>query len=818
MTVNVSSRNFRLLIGGEFGFSPLDFSAGLMSFDGADSKIDQSGLVLFTGRISIRWWYGCPESLDDRRNCRFARGQKITLDVADSTGALRRHPRGAMRVQKSEYDPIKKQLDLEIIDLLGLFNYRDLPGDDSGVCLSVATDKTTIANNLLSAVGAPSLYDGLSGFLNYPIARFSGSAIDQVGKLAFSCGAVLYVDNLERIRTKYIDFKPTTPLISRIVGESDVKYDRLPGAELPCERIKVSGVDYKVTPNEAGNDIWEEQYGRYGDVMPASEVFQTSNAEGLVYRCKTSTFTGGGQFAYGGQFLYYQHGSDICKIIFTTVQKPLGSIFTSPENVNKDSTQLWIDTKKQDHYYHRGGDRAIIHQGSISLRPLGAILPGSEMKDSLEESTESVSETLTEFWPGTSSVMRITTVTQRARGSLFPDSAWKEDPTLIIASKEVKQWHELPSGGYRLTVQSWSAAMLDSAVDSQGREIIVLRSKSPQAIDSNSGQTQPPAAEFCEFGNTDCGGKISKTEELPLVGEAHFASYCGSPYVERQREYQVEYVTAEYINSIAFILGALLVGRYKGQEFALDFDDAWYNWKPLERIDWTEPDGTRIAYLADGTAWVLSQRRCLVSADGIFCYFIEEIDNEEVAIAPYIEPYATNKLRLVLYFKGAIAPLGYEPNSAIAIVKLKLRLRGIMPGNTAYLADRLEINQSITVESITNRLELDQSVSIQVIDSTAQGLEITQSISPISPVYISDQLEVGQSVSIQAIDSTAQGLEITQSTSPISPVYISDQLEISQSVSIQAIDSTAQRLEITQSISPPADSIPQRIEVNQSVS
>jgi len=151
-----------------------------------------------------------------------------------------------------------------------------------------------------------------------------------------------------------------------------------------------------------------------------------------------------------------------------------------------------------------------------------------------------------------------------------------------------------------------------------------------------------------------------------------------------------------------------------------------------------------------------------------------------VAIAPYIEPFPTNKLRLVLHFKGAIAPLGYEPNSATAIVKLRLRLNGIMPGNTAYLADRLEINQSITVESITNRLELDQSVSILTIDSTAQGLEISQSSSPISPVYISDQLEISQSVSIQVIDSTAQGLEI------------------SQSVSIQVIDSIAQGLEINQ--------------------
>lgn len=416
------------------------------------------------------------------------------------------------------------------------------------------------------------------------------------------------------------------------------------------------------------------------------------------------------------------------------------------------------------------------------MRPLGAILPGSEMKDSLQESTESVSETLTEFWPGTSSVMRITAVTQRARGSLFPDSAWKEDPTLIIASKEVKQWYELPSGGYRLTVQSWAAAMLDSAVDSEGREIIILRSKSPQAIDSNSGQTQPPAAEFCEFGNTDCGGKISKTEELPLVGEAHFASYCGSPYVERQREYQVEYVTAEYINSIAFILGALLVGRYKGQEFALDFDDAWYSWKPLERIDWTEPDGTKIAYLADGTAWVLSQRRCLVSADGIFCYFIEEIDNEEVAIAPYIEPFPTNKLRLILHFKGAIAPLGYEPNSATAIIKLRLRLHSVMPGNTVFIEDELAVEQSIKLDTITEELIVDQLVVIGVIDTISERLEVDQSISAINPVPIADLLEIDQTVSIRAIDAVAE------------------ELEIEQSVSIRAIDAVVEGLEINQSV------------------
>ena len=68
------ARPVRVLIGG------VDFSDCFVSYSGARSTADTSGLLSITGQIELRYVPGkTPESLDDRLNpARWSRGQEIT--------------------------------------------------------------------------------------------------------------------------------------------------------------------------------------------------------------------------------------------------------------------------------------------------------------------------------------------------------------------------------------------------------------------------------------------------------------------------------------------------------------------------------------------------------------------------------------------------------------------------------------------------------------------------------------------------------------------------------------------------------------------
>jgi hypothetical protein len=73
MTINLSIRNYALEIAG------LNCTDAPTSFSGSDSKIDQSGLLTFTGNLELGRPEGSFESLDDRKNPRWSQGNPITL-------------------------------------------------------------------------------------------------------------------------------------------------------------------------------------------------------------------------------------------------------------------------------------------------------------------------------------------------------------------------------------------------------------------------------------------------------------------------------------------------------------------------------------------------------------------------------------------------------------------------------------------------------------------------------------------------------------------------------------------------------------------
>jgi hypothetical protein len=60
----------------------------------------------------------------------------------------------------------------------------------------------------------------------------------------------------------------------------------------------------------------------------------------------------------------------------------------------------------------------------------------------------------------------------------------------------------------------------------------------------------------------------------------------------------------------------VLLGRYKTCSYSTDFNDGWRGYKPMSRIDVSEPEAT-FSYLGNAFAIAIAGNRCAISFDGI---------------------------------------------------------------------------------------------------------------------------------------------------------------------------------------------------------
>ena len=268
MSVNVSIRNYALSIGG------LNCTTALMEFSGSDSKLDQSGLVIFTGSMKLGRPVGF-ESLDDRLNSRWARAAPILFDVANDANTLTRAIRfGTLFISDALYDRAEEnsgRLNIQCTDLLGLLsNKQGDEGDAPKACVGEGgTSALAAINQLLTLAGVPApllVTDPIPGNINAPI-NGGGGYIQQAGAIAASQGWFLYVDGTTgQIRARSIDVDQVTPLYSLSVQDSSTEFTRLPDKP-PAQKMVVNGTGKIVTPIPQTNNVTESIF--YGP-LPGS--------------------------------------------------------------------------------------------------------------------------------------------------------------------------------------------------------------------------------------------------------------------------------------------------------------------------------------------------------------------------------------------------------------------------------------------------------------------------------------------------------------------------------------------------------------------
>lgn len=185
--INASSRPFRLLIGGQ------DLSRYFKSLECQDTD-NRQGLIDQRGRLILEQ-SDADFVLNDRVNPFWKRGLPIELDVLHPDGDLVRFK--TLRVIQPAYDPALLRQSLDIGCVLRLIDYpipRNCDTIGLDVSLGGGKSKTAIINDFLEYFGLPPMNGDLPGSINYPILGGNDSLASLAGRLAYSAGFALWVN------------------------------------------------------------------------------------------------------------------------------------------------------------------------------------------------------------------------------------------------------------------------------------------------------------------------------------------------------------------------------------------------------------------------------------------------------------------------------------------------------------------------------------------------------------------------------------------------------------------------------------------------
>jgi hypothetical protein len=671
MTLNLSSRKYQLTVNGA------DCSKLIQKFDVADEKVSENGLMLCTGEVILIDGPGSfSESLDSEINGRWARGNLVTLDIANSAGSLARHPRGYLRILSSDYDVFKQVLTIKLGDELVLRRAEQLHtwvslggktyntvtgqiinGTQSNTSVNVGTFKNrdTLINALLSRLGLPALSDALTEYpLNYPLTQLEGTVVDQIGAIAAAAGYVIWVDGFGNIRATKMNVAPSTVFATATLGVNEGKYVRDTGIEAPAFVVACTGTAYRVeqaedsyskftddAPNgyqtlsysvdRTKNTTTQEeiQVRRSNLVMPDLTPNDTSfiQAKRVLTYCTYEPDKG--QLADGSpnpqnqqrllvkiEETYLPAGVALSQWISNHSDTALGILgnYADPKLALRTITNYAYT----DLEYGQTG--VVFTRNTVAYAPLGQINPNTTSAQPGQPEQAEVSGEIYELLKG--NTWQKTNKEKRSFGLVFPQQV-KED------------------------TQEYAIVNLVNVPDANTTER------------SNSGQIQPSAPERMP--------EKHALQEHPVVGYCNLIPVLGS-YQERLRTYQFNYLAGEtdtsptlatqQLQALAKVWAAILSGRFNGRVWTAKLEDFILgNYSPLFRLDFTEParfssDGvSRIkSYMADGTSWLLTPQTCLVGGYGV--YFGSRLSpSDPVAPHYYINQPVQQDLGLVVNFE-----------------------------------------------------------------------------------------------------------------------------------------------------------------------
>lgn len=634
MSINASARKFRLLVGGE------DYSAAMVEAKLDTTELNQSGFVTTVGSITLIDVLGLPGSLDDRKNSiTWRTGQTITIDVTNESGVLTRHPVGALRIISSEYNFENSQLLLRVGCLLTLLSFKHptepLEGQDPETIESPSNSRLDIVTRLLNQAGITNINCPYT--IPYPITypvEPSGSYVECAGKILYSAGYVGWIDRYEVLQIKpviLIGNAAATIQIGTDLGQ-ELWYRRLSSSEGAREIVKVVGMKKLAQRVRNPQNTTAIRYGSARTVDPEAGdytivVERTEISE--TFGGATSTTTTNTYKPLGLVLTNLQSGRFLLSLVERTIETKL-------YEANKKGKLLSVTTQAYKVYGQILAEyvKAIEESGGTVTGQTNIILAEQINTNYTYDSKER---------PST-----ITTVKLETTGTLLSgiNTDWSNSqiisglPTLRVSETKIETWthrqaktwkHQI--SGTKVLTRLHPELIRDDWELNQKLSLVADEQISITEI-SNSGQTIPPAPERrqtrvtwvdkrtcgqAQFSREIGGGNIPQEMAGGRIPPATLAptlsQYGGNPLRERERTYSIEYLEGgvyqeesggssinlnssdcndAQCNAIASLEGALLHGRFKGQDLGIALMDELFNWQPLMRVNCTEPDGMEV--------------------------------------------------------------------------------------------------------------------------------------------------------------------------------------------------------------------------------
>ncbi len=618
--LNLSSRRSQILIDG------YDFSDYLVSFEGSDNHLDQSGLISFSGQLVLGKPLTGTEPLDDRVNTKFCRGKTVIISCQDAALTMRRHPRGALRILKSSYDDETKRLTIELGDLISLLNFKEATDpDDAGnrneSCSGLNAGQ--VITNLLNKVGITNIGGDLpTTKYNYPL-NMGGSYIETVGKILYANNYFGWVNSDEIFRIETVDIAGGNPGISIVVGENELYYKRLNGAESPVEKVKTVGNEITAASGLYTVESVVETYGSSSAVLGNTSGFMGSPVFDIVIDRTISKRSYNGSVVTEEITNYQPYGLVIPQILWGT---------------NSRTSLIKAEYSEIKSYY--GGDESggkLLYKTTLNKKVRGSYL-GEISGQFPNEFFGGITDVVTVLRSREDYIYNQDLISQQQKNTSELNLAvldgtgeeWSAPPTneyLVASEIENQRWSE-PSKGtvvyestlYQSVCRVPNAAIVVDEASGESNRLDLIKASSESRF-STSGQETPPAAERSP-------ARCITTEEQ-IEETVSFTDICASDLKPRERTFTVELLPGKGSNelgearsllkAIAIREGRLLKGREKGQEIATDIRDYFFdNYVPLISVYCKEKDGTIQSYLSDGCSWILSVNRALWACDGIW--------------------------------------------------------------------------------------------------------------------------------------------------------------------------------------------------------
>lgn len=680
MAINISTRNYQFLVNGK------DYTAALIeSTNWATNSIDQTGLIKTTASFVLSEVRNLPGNLDDRLSPDLNIGQSVRILIADSTGVLRPHPCGALRILSASWDYETRRTQVNCGCLISLLSFK-APTDPKKLDLEQAklTSRTAIALSLLRLAGITNI-SGLND-LPYPLYYpfdISGSYLECCGKILYACLRFGRIDANEVFRVEPITLNNPVSLQWQIGNDSgsELWYRRLSNAESPREVIEVRGSrQVGETPKYPIISFSE----RYGDPRLIDPNIEGSNIA-IFEQLSTREI----------------YSSSLGQLERTTRKlEPIGLIIPNTKSVFKTSL---IESYYEEitYFYETNDEGKLVKVFCQIYRPLGEVLKeyyeylfSINNPNATNNSALFLAETYTidYLYDKKDRVSKIYTTRYKSRGELLSglDTDWAftlgvTPSDLSIAENSVESWTKQSNNYWIHKIDNYKTAgvvnpgffsnqekpedMTDETFEDNQRsqQLSLIPDNNASLFErSNSGQTVPPAAE-------------RKPQEVvtnaeSICGKAIFSLYGGNPYKEKERSYSVEYLgdrkrginedTGEPIiedeepcdneqaSSIAQFEGAILAGRFKGQDIGVDIKDELFSWRPLQVLDCTEPDRTVRRYALDDSHWYIGQNRAIANFG---CIWLGDVRQGQIA-----KPYTSAILLTgTVTFGGNILVLPY---------------------------------------------------------------------------------------------------------------------------------------------------------------